>query len=108
MDVTFGSAELAALCNSERRLTQRWGHEAGPVIARRLVELASVEADAIARLPRARVSSDGVGETVINFCGEVVVRGAIVSDPSDSASAPVDRRTRLVITSLDVLRSDQP
>jgi hypothetical protein len=108
MDVTFDSAALAALCNSKQRLTRRWGQERGSVIARRLVELASVGADAIARLPRARVSSNGSGETIIDFGGEVVVRGAIISDLSDSASAPVDRRTRLVITGLDVLRSDQP
>lgn len=78
MDVSFGSAPIAALCNSQRRLAERWGHERAQTVQRRLLELAAVDAADIGRLPRANISA-AHGEAVIDFGGEVVVRGVITA-----------------------------
>lgn len=78
MDVSFGSAPIAALCNSERRLAERWGHERGKTMQRRLLELAAVDAADIGRLPRASILA-AHGEAVINFGDELVVRGVITA-----------------------------
>src|SRR5947209_8432786 len=72
MNVSFSSAALAALCNSERRLTQRWGQETGRTIARRLLDLAAVDATALDRLPGAKIDTDGTGETTIMF-GQAII-----------------------------------
>lgn len=84
MDVRFGSAPIAALCNSQRRLAERWGHERAQTVQRRLLELAAVDAADIGRLPRANVVSAAHGEAVIDFGGEVVVRGAITAGDGTS------------------------
>ena len=93
MDVTFRSAELAALCNSERHLADRWGVDAGRTVGRRLLELCAADVRSLHRLPRAEVSRNGQGETIIDF-GEVVVQGVISGDGADTE--------RIVITSLVV------
>ena len=87
MDVSFGSAALAELCNSEHRLAQRWGQQAGRLVARRLLDLAAADTAAVCRLPGADVSTNGTGETTITFGQEVVIRG-VISDPDD-AGRPV-------------------
>lgn len=93
MDVRFSSAALAALCNSERRLTDRWGAEAGRTLARRLIELCAADADTVHRLPGASVHHNGTDETVIDF-GTVTICGQISTDgPSGD---------RIVISSVDV------
>jgi hypothetical protein len=93
MDVTFSSAALAALCNSERRLADRWGDEAGRTVGRRLVELWAADADTVLRLPGASVDHNGTGETVIAF-GTVTIRGQISTDGASG--------DRIVISSVDV------
>jgi hypothetical protein len=93
MDVRFRSAALAALCNSERRLADRWGAEAGRTVARRLVELCAAEADTLHRLPGASVHLNGTDETVIDF-GTVTLRGQIRTDGASG--------DRIVISSVDV------
>jgi len=98
MDVTFGSAALAALCNSERRLADRWGADTGRTVGRRLYELRSAEVRNLNWLPRASVIVDGDGETVIDFDGEVTVRGRISTNGK--------RGDRIVITSLEVQGSE--
>lgn len=105
--MTFADAALAALCNSEQRLTRRWGPEAGRMVARRLLELAAVDQQAIGLLPRAQVHTDGAGETTIDFAGEVIIRGSIGgSSPDRPATAAC--RGRLVIAGLEVHGSEQP
>jgi hypothetical protein len=94
MDISFDSAALAALCNSERRLTDRWGADAGHMVGRRLFELGSADPHNLDRLPRASVSADGQGEMTIDFDGEVIVRGRL-----DSNGTSADG---LVISSLEV------
>lgn len=101
MDVTFADAALAALCNSERRLTRQWGPEAGRTVARRLLELAAVDEQAIGLLPRAWVGTDSAGETIIDFGGEVIIRGSIANS-SPGGLAAADCPSRLVITSVEV------
>ena len=80
MDVTFRTAALATLCNSQRRLADCWGADAALLVGRRLVELRSVDADQLDRLPRAEARQTRRGETIIDFDGEVIVRGVISSD----------------------------
>jgi hypothetical protein len=93
MDVRFSRAALAALCNSERRLADRWGDEAGHMVGRRLVELCAADADTVLRLPGASVDHNGTGETVIDF-GIVTIRGQISTDGASG--------DRIVISSIDV------
>lgn len=106
MDVTFTSAALAALCNSERRLTQRWGTEIGRAVARRLLELAAADAATLDRLPGARISINGAGETIVTFGEAIMIRG-IIDNSTDGARASRSDSDRMVITSLDVHESDQ-
>lgn len=94
MDITFSSAALAALCNSEQRLAQRWGPETGRTVGRRLLELSACDTDALERLPRASVTLDGDGTTVIDFDGGIEVRGLVSTDGAGG--------DRIVITRLDV------
>ncbi|PZS37529.1 MAG: hypothetical protein DLM62_18695 [Pseudonocardiales bacterium] len=106
MDLTFSSAALAAVCNSERRLTQRWGLEVGRAVARRLLDLAATDAAALDRLPGARVSINGTGETAVTFGEAIVIRG-VISISTDGTCAPRSDADHMVITSLDVHGSDQ-
>ncbi len=104
MDLTFGSSALAGLCNSERRLVERWGADLGRLVARRLLDLSAVDAAAILRLPGARMVSAN-GQTVITFHGIILVRGVINSINGSGAAIP--GADSMVITDLDVLGSDQ-
>ena len=106
MDVTFSSASLAALCNSERRLARRWGPEVGRTVARRLLDLVAVDAATLDRLPDASVSINGDGEATITFADEIVVRG-VIGNSRDGARAARADADHMLITSLDVHRSDQ-
>lgn len=100
MDISFSGAALAALCSSERRLADRWGADAGRTVGRRLLELAAADAGTVGLLPRAAVSVDGDGETVIDFGGEVLIRGLVSSNGQ--------RGERIVITSVHVQGRSQP
>jgi hypothetical protein len=107
MDVTFGSAALAELCNSERGLAQRWGQQAGRTVARRLLDLAAADAAAVCRLPEARVSTNGDGETTITFESRIVIRG-VISDQDDVGRRVPACADRILITSVHVHGSEQP
>lgn len=107
MDVSFSSAALAELCNSEHRLARRWGQQAGRTVARRLLDLAAADAAAVCRLPEAHVSTNGTGETTITFGPGIVIRGFISNQ--DGASRPAPAGTgRILITSVYVHGSEQP
>ena len=99
MDVTFHSAALAALCNSQRRLAERWGVDAGRAVGRRLLEIAAADSASLARLPRAKVSHNGLGETSIVFGHDLIVRGVISSNGHSGE--------RILISSLEVKGSVQ-
>lgn len=93
MDVDFQTAALAALCNSQRRLADRWGADAGRTVGRRLLEVGAADSASLRRLPRAEVTEGPRGETVIDF-GDIVIRGTISADGRYG--------DRIVITSLEV------
>jgi hypothetical protein len=90
MDVTFGSAELARLCNSEQLLARRFGAKIGRTIARRLWDLAAVDAATVGRLPETVVESEGSGETSLTFGGSVLVRGVVTLGGQSRAGADGD------------------
>lgn len=105
MDVTFATADLAALCNSEQRLTARWGPEAGRVVARRLLDLAAVPTSAIGKLPGARMLASAAAEAAtITFGDDIVIRG-VISAPDEGAPGTQAAADRIVITSVDVHES---
>ena len=79
MDVTFSSAALAALCNSEQRLAQRWGPEVGRTVGRRLLDLAAADADGADRLPGAQVAPTGPARPPSPSATAIVIRGVISS-----------------------------
>jgi hypothetical protein len=107
MNVSFSTAALAALCSSEQQLVQRWGPEIGRTVGRRLLDLCATDADALDRLPGARVSANGTGETTIAFGEHIVVRGVISSGSTPGRRLrPVDD-DNIMITSLDARGSDQ-
>ena len=105
MDVSFGSAALAELCNSEHRLAQRWGQQAGRMVARRLLDLAAADAAAVCRLPGAHVSANGTGETTITFGPGIVIRG-VIGNPDDAGRPVRASADRILITSLHVHGSE--
>jgi hypothetical protein len=107
MDVSFGSAALAELCNSEHRLAQRWGRPAGRVVARRLLDLAAADAAAVCHLPEADISINGDGETTITFGQGIVIRG-VIGDPDDTGWPARASTDCILITSLHVHGSERP
>lgn len=101
MNVVFGSATLAALCNSERRLADRWGPEVGRTVGRHLLDLAAADAADIDRLPGAHAETNGAGGIVIVIDDDIVLH-AVIRRSGEGAIAE-----RLVVTSLDVNGSAQ-
>ena len=99
MLVSFAGSELAALCNSEAALTQRWGHSTAAKIGRRLLDLSAATSSSVDRIPGARVTSLGDGVTAITFSDEFSVRGSMSPRPG----AP----DHILITSLEVHGSDR-
>jgi hypothetical protein len=105
MNVTFASADLAALCNSEQRLTERWGPDTGRLVARRLLDLAAVQASAVGRLPGASIQIDEAGAAAtIHFGGEIEIRG-VIKAMGRGQSETRRGADRIVITSVDVHES---
>lgn len=100
MNVTFNSAPLAALCNSEQRLIERWGREHGTTVERRLLDLAAVDAAHLDRLPDAVVSTGGDATTRMTFGGRIVVDG-VITEGSGHGPATGDE-DRIVITGVTV------
>jgi hypothetical protein len=101
MDVSFDTADLAALCNSERRMAERWGTDMGMLIGRRLLDVAASTAATLDRIPTAHVANDGAGKTIVTFADTIVVRGRI--EPSEySADQAAADAERFVIASVEV------
>lgn len=105
MDVSFRSPALAALCNSERRLAERWGVENGRTVATRLFDLAAVDADNVGSLPQAQVTKNGVGETTIRFGERIVIEGVITLATPRGRLLSADP-DRMVVTRVAVEGSD--
>src|SRR4051794_8940583 len=97
MDVSFHTEGLAALCNSERRLAERWGPDLGRVVGRRLLDLAAATAATLEQIPSACVRRRRSGETTVTFADAIVIRGRL--DASRQARAA--DADRFVIMSVD-------
>lgn len=97
--MTFNSAELELLCNSEALLTQHWGPQLGRTVARRLCDLAAIDTNALDRLPDTRVEHDGSGVVQLWFADSVIVRGALSRSGSAGVGADSDE---FLIMSVDV------
>jgi hypothetical protein len=102
MDVTFRSAELARLCNSERQLVRRWGAQLGSYIARRLCDLAAVDASALHRLPETRVETAASGQTQLSFGDFVVIQGVLTPGLAARPGAGSADGGGILITSVNV------
>jgi hypothetical protein len=101
MNVVFGSASLAALCNSEKLLADRWGPGNGRTVGRRLLDLTAIDAAHLRRLPDTEVTTDGDGTTTITFADQIVVNGVITrANGRGRAAGDEDRMT---ITGVAVL-----
>jgi len=101
MEVSFETADLAVLCNSQRRMAERWGPKTSRTVGRRLIDLAASTATTIERIPDASIETRSDGKTTITFADAVVVRGVL------QASAPrVDKTAAdadcFVISSVEV------
>ena len=92
MDVTFSSAELAALRNSERRLADRWGLRPGARSGDGSSSCGPPTPNG-APAPWRVGRHNGTAETVIDF-GAVTIRGQITTDRASG--------DRIVISSVDV------
>ena len=98
MQVSFGSSELAVLCNSEAALARQWGLRLARTVGCRLFDLSAVSASTIGLIPGAAVTSHGDGAITITFSDEIVVRGVI--------AATTTTTDHILISSLDVHGSD--
>lgn len=104
--MTFDSAALAALCNSEERLSQRWGPDIGKTVGRRLFDLAASTTTNLDRISEVKISVNGTGETTIIFSGRIIIRGVINPWQARTHASRVDEDC-MVITSLDVQGSNR-
>lgn len=84
MDVSFGEAELAALCNSKVRLANHFGPSLGRLVGRRLLELAAAaDLDELALLPGGRVQVSPAGMVRVIFVPDgIEVTGTICDEES--------------------------
>jgi hypothetical protein len=101
MDVSFDTADLATLCNSERRMARRWGPAMGRTVGRRLLDVAASTVATLDRIPTARVNTNGAGETTVTFAEAIVVRGCIVSSAGSADHTTADTDS-FVIASVEV------
>jgi hypothetical protein len=106
MIVSFGSAELAALCNSKEALSRRWGQKHATAIARRLCDLSAATADTVDHIPFCTFAVDGRDEVSITFGGSVVVRGVLHRGLA-AGSGTTPNEDHILITSLDIHESDR-
>jgi hypothetical protein len=104
--VSFASAALAALCNSQERLSRRWGPDTAEAVGRRLFDLAAATAATLDRIPEARVVVDSAGESTITFANKIVVRGVINPSKHEGRETRTDA-DHILITSLDIHGSDR-
>lgn len=101
MDLTFGDADLAGLCNCERRMVQRWGDEGFRQVGRRLLELAALTHHTeIELLPSVSVKRRPRGSVTVEFDGgDLVIRGVLTTASADCNGSD---RDGLRVTSVSV------
>ncbi|MGC2372365.1 MAG: hypothetical protein WA484_00680 [Solirubrobacteraceae bacterium] len=104
MDLGFDSAGLAALCNAEQLMVERWGPEMGRTVGKRLLDLAAATVTTIERIPTARAARDRDGQMTITFDGTIVISGQVTTD-AEEASTDTDR---FVISTISVDEDGRP
>jgi hypothetical protein len=90
MDLGFGSTGLAALCNAERLMVERWGTEMGRTVGKRLLDLAAATAGTIERIPTASVVRNDDGAMTITFDDAITISGQLTTG-EDAASVDADQ-----------------
>lgn len=90
MDLGFGSTGLAALCNAERLMAERWGPETGRTVGKRLLDLAAATAGTIERIPTATVTRDDNDGMTITFDDAIAISGRLTAG-GNGPSADADR-----------------
>jgi hypothetical protein len=103
VDLTFGDADLAGLCNCERRMVQRWGDDGSRQVGRRLFELSALAHHSeIELLPSAVVAREPGGLVTVEFDrGGVTIQGVLGSGSNGRTSAG---KEGLLVTSVVVRR----
>jgi hypothetical protein len=104
VDVTFGEAALAAVCNSKHRMVRRWGLDGFEYVGRRLLELnAAADLDQVGALPGAALTGGEGDHVMIRFDRDrVVIRAQVVGTPRQAAGEPNLGSHGLHIVSLEV------
>lgn len=92
MDISFPEADLAALCNSERMLADRWSPDCGRNIGRRLLELGAAADLAVVKTLPGAIVEQRVDDTVA-ICfqpGSIEVIGVLLDSlpPGRKRSQP--------------------
>jgi hypothetical protein len=87
MDLGFGSAGLATLCNAEQLMVERWGPDTGRTVGKRLLDLAAGTSRMIEQIPTATVVRDDDGSMTITFDDAIAISGQLTTGGDD---APFD------------------
>jgi len=98
MDLAFGSAGLATLCNVESRMADRWGPALGRTVAKRLLDLAAATVETIERIPTATLTRDQSGAMTITFDGTIAITGRLTTRATGTPTDP----DRFVISHIEV------
>lgn len=73
MEISFVDARVAALCNSKRQLTARWGDDGFLLVGRHLEALAALDGADVVDLPSAVVEPDDGTVTIIFDRGRLTI-----------------------------------
>jgi hypothetical protein len=91
VEISFDDAEMAALCNSRRQLTARWGGQGFPLVARHLEALAALDGNDVVDLPAVVIQPGDDGAVTIAFdrgrltITAVPTKGSETTDELDNA-----------------------
>jgi hypothetical protein len=107
VELSFDEEDVAAVCNSRRRMVERWGQDGYDAVSQRLHELVAVRDldDVVGLLPGAAVHRGSNGFVEINFDdGLVVIGGSCVSvSESTIKGAPPMDTFRITTINMDGL-----
>jgi hypothetical protein len=67
VEISFDDAQMAALCNSRRHLTARWGGQGFILVARNLELLAAIDGNDVVDLPTVVVQLKDDGAVTMTF-----------------------------------------
>lgn len=104
MDLGFDSAGLAAFCNAEQLMVERWGPEMGRTVGKRLLDLAAATVATIEHIPTTSTTRSRDGQMTITFDGVIVISGQVTTG---AEKAPTDT-DRFVISAVSVDKDGRP